>query len=348
MSASNWFGWNRTTETAELPEIYPVPIQPDQLIKTDLQGNYTKILTDVLERTHGLSDEQQAAMWDSCVMSDLSDGLITRLAKAMMDKKELFLVLDNGVVREAKDEEVTKIRDDYAKQAKSSTGVYVTFRNYTRSDMLKFYMAIEYATVGGLFKSMNLSNAVQIKISDLRASVSLIDADKASAQAKEIAVALGKGKAALMDVKDAVMTSVPDLTATKESLAFLVKKYSFYFGMPEAYITGEQTAGMGTTGENDMRAVERGLKSYFFSVVKPVCEALFKVKLTFKSQDFRQILGSMEVLKTFQLVDGELVSQENKLKIVNRLLELPEDAKGDAPAKVVAPPAPVPAKVGQA
>jgi hypothetical protein len=193
--------------------------------------------------------------------------------------------------------------------------------------MVKFYIGLEYLTVASLHKSMNLSKAIQIKISDLRASVSLSDQSIAKAQAQNIAVSLGHGKDVLIDAKDVIQTSVPKLDAIKESIAFVFKKLSFYLGMPDSYLIGEQTGGLGSTGENDARAVERCLKSYYFSIMKPAVEALLGVRTSYKSQDFRQISESMEVLKTFSLVDESLVSADDKRLIVNRMLDLAEEKK---------------------
>ncbi len=88
---------------------------------------------------------------------------------------------------------------------------------------------------------------------------------------------------------------------------------------------------MGDSGEGDAKAVERGLKNYFFSIVKPVLETIFGIKATFKSEDFRQISSSLEALKTFELTSDELISQDNKRIIINKLFGLPEDEKGDPP-----------------
>lgn len=41
------------------------------------------------------------------------------------------------------------------------------------------------------------------------------------------------------------------------------------------------------------------------------------------------IQGSMDVLRTFALIDDEYLSKENKINIVNSLLGLPDDATGD-------------------
>jgi hypothetical protein len=335
---SEWFGWNASsnTKTIELPEIFPIGISKDNFIKTDIINIYSKILTDVCERTHGLKDEQIALLWDNCLKSEAGDGLITLLAKAMTDKKDLFIVYEMAVnvIRVATSLEAAKIKADYEKQNKSGTGIFISFKNYSRSDMVKLYSGLEFATVSGLNKSLGLSSAIMFKMNDLRASVSLADSSSVSEQAAELCKALGEGQNVYMDAKDVIDTASPDVSAVKESITFINQKRSFYLGMPESYINGEQTGGIGSSGENDARAVERGLKNYYFSIVKPALEAIFGGSYSYKSQDARQILGSMEVLKTFALVDEELISLENKTKIINQLLDLPEKSKGDPIAKV--------------
>lgn len=352
-SISDWFGFNRTTETSELPEIFPMPIVQSVFVDTDVVAIYSKILTDVLERTHGLTDDQIALMWDSCVKSSASDGVITLLSKAMAKKSDLFLVYDSSVkvVREATSQERAAIDADYKKQATSTHGVFISFKNYRRSDMVKLYSALEYCTVSSLYKSMNISKAVQLKFSDMRASVSLADSADAKTQAKAIAQSLGDGKDIMLDAKDSVECATPDLAATEKAIGFIGNKLCFYLGMPGSYMDGDQTTGIGSTGESDQRATERGLKSYYFSILKPTLEAIFSgVKLTYKSQDFRHITSGLEVLKTFSITDEEFISRENKTKIVNQVFDLPEDAEGDpvpkpAPQVPAGQPAPAPAVV---
>jgi hypothetical protein len=93
--------------------------------------------------------------------------------------------------------------------------------------------------------------------------------------------------------------------------------------MPLSYVDGEQTPGIGSTGEADTRAVERGLKQYYITIIKPTLEALFGIKTTFKSNDFRMIASGLEALKTFELVqDNTLMSQENMKLIVSKLFDL--------------------------
>lgn len=326
MDLSTIFRWGSAQQDEELPEIFPIPVLLADFIKVDVVTLYSKILTDTLERIHGFSDDELELMWDNCVQSNSSEGLVTRLAKAISEKQELFLIYDPAlnVIRLATDAEKGEIKADYAKQGESSKGVFISFKNYVRSDMVKLYCGLEYCAIASLHKSMNLSKAIQFKMNDMRASVGLTDKAEIKAQVKVIAKALAAGKDVVIDGKDMIETSVPDLTATKESVQFIDTKLALYLGMPESYLTGEQTGGLGTTGENDTKAVERGLKAYYFSILKPTLEAIFGKKFTYKSQDFRQIAGSMEVIKTFSLVDDQLVSAENKRKIINSMLDLSE------------------------
>ncbi len=305
----------------ELPHLFDIGILQSDFVRTDIREIFSKILTDVVERTEGISDKLIPLLWDNCLQSNTNDGLISLLAIAMSDKQDLFIVYNKalGTLRKANSQESEEIRADYVKSGKSSKGVFVSFKNYRRSDMIKFYSAMEYNAIAALAKSMNLSKAIQFKMSDMRASVSLLDADGARLQAIKIAKSLSLGRDVMLDAKDAIESHKPDLVATKESITFIEAKRCFYLSMPLSYVTGEQTSGIGASGEADTKAIERGLKNYYFSIIKPVVEAVFGIKTTFKSHDFRMLSGAMEALKTFELVGEEYISRENKLLIINNL-----------------------------
>lgn len=343
-SLADIFGFNRgtSTPTDELPDIFPVPCTQDFFTKTDIHTIFAKILTDTLERVHGLSEDQIPLLWDNCVKSNSTDGLISMLSKAMAARRELFIIHEKalGVLREADTQEAAEIRKDYEAQARSEKGIYISFKNFERADMVKLYLGLEFLTVASLHKSMNISKAVQLKFSDLRASVSSIDTAAPKEQAQAIAKALKNGRDVMLDAKDSITTTTPDLTAVEAAMRLTVQKLCFYLNLPAAYLSGIQTGGLGTTGEGDTKAIDRGLKStYYFPILKPVLEALFDAKVTFKSQDFRQVASSMEVYKTFELTDDTLISKENKRKIMNAMLDLPEDAEGDPePARAPAIP----------
>jgi hypothetical protein len=300
-----------------LPDIFPIPIAQEMFVLNDMEAVYSKILTDVIERTDGLP--QDAPLWDSCLQSEASDGLITLIAKAMVRKEDLFLVYKEGIVRRADAGESAQIRADYKQTGKSGVGVYISFTNYKRTDMVKLYASLEYCVVSGLYKSVNLSKAVQYKIAELRSSVSLTDKAAAEEQATEIAEALSCGRDVMMDSKDMITSHKPDLEAAEKTIDFLDSKRCFYLGLPKAYVNGTQTGGLGDSGNGDSKAIERGLKSYFVSIMKPTLEAIFSVKVNFKPSDMAQIGEALEALKTFELVGDSYLDDETKTKVVNRL-----------------------------
>lgn len=325
MGISDLFNFRSSSSAlAEMPDIFPLSLKEKVFVDTDTLAIYLKIITDVMERTHGLPEELQSMLWDSCLKSEAPDGLVSLLAKAMADKDELFLVYNQALklLKKASSTESTQIKADYAKEGKSSLGVYISFKNYVRTDMVKLYSGLEYCTVASLNKSMKLSTAIQIKIKELRGNVSLSDSAGATTQAGAIAKNLSEGKDVYLDAEDLIETSKPELSPIKEAMTFLNQKKSFHLGMPASYITGEAPKGLGDSGEGDSKAVERGLKNYYFSIVKPVLEVLFGSTTTFKSQDFRQISSALESLKTFELVSDDLISSEEKRSVVSKLLDL--------------------------
>jgi hypothetical protein len=328
MSLLSWaFGSQSSLSDSELPEIFPLSLDKQIFIKSDILTTYLKILTDTIERTHGLPEKFHPLLWDNCLQSESNTGLISLLACAMTDKKDLFLVYKGSVnvLRIADSTEQEQIKRDYEKTGKSSVGIFVSFKNYFRTDMLEIYSALEYCVLCSLHKTLNVSKAVQIKISELRSSVSLADASIASTQAKSIANALRNGRDTYLDAKDIIETAKIDTSSTEKAILFLDGKRAFILGLPLAYISGEQTTGIGTTGEADAKAVERGLKQYFVSIIQPVLKALFGADTEFKTEDFRGMTTALEVLKTFELVSDENLSQESKQEIIARVFDLDPD-----------------------
>lgn len=308
----------------ELPSIYNLSLSAQEFIDADILATYAKILTDTVERIHGLKPEQEKLLWDNCVMSESSKGLISLLADAMAKMSDLYLIYKPslGVLRKADSNEEQVIRADYQKSGKSVNGVFISFKNYKRTEMLKVYSSFEYCVLASLNKTLNLSKAVQFKMSDLRKSVALADKEVVRAQAKSISEALGCGKDVMIDKEDEIANAAPDTSSAEKAIAFLDAKKSFYLALPMSYIMGEQTAGIGSTGEADMRAVERGLKQYYVSILRPVLDAVFNATTEFKSQDFRQMSSALEALRTFDLVTDEVLSREAKQEILWRMFEI--------------------------
>lgn len=330
---------SKDSGNVEIPNIYPMPISDKDFVSIDAQNIYARILTDTFERTHGIKDDDQSLLWDNCLASEIQDGLITMLSKAMVDKNDLFIVYfkELRLIRKANSEETTLIKNGYKVKAEpvnlegGGVGIFVTFKNYRKSDMIKFYSALEFCSVGGLWKQSNLSQAIQLKFKDMRASIAANDATAAAPQAKALALNLAAGKDIALDGEDKIETAKPDVTATNSSLEMIDKKRAQYLGMPASYFSGEQTNGMGEKGTTDQKAVDRGLKTYFFSITKPVSDGLFGIKSTFKSEDSESIGSALEVLKTMDSTTNEFMNQENKTKVVNKAFGLDEDEVGDEP-----------------
>lgn len=328
----NWLSFLGRDTNPELPDIFPLPILQKDFVRIDVQNIYSRILTDVFERMENLPQDADVLLADSCLMSQKQEGLITMVACAMTDKTDLFLVYDKSVnlIIRATPEQESQIKKDYALKAESPVGVYISFRKYQRTDMVKFYSMLEYCAVGGLWKQANISKAIQLKFSDLRTSTGLADKADIKAQAQTMAKGLADGKDIMGDAKDIIETLTPDMTATNATTDFINCKRSFYLGMPANYLSGEQTkAGIGDSGYGDMRSIERGLSAYFASIAKPIADSLFGVKTTFRSDDNESLDTAINVLKTMDITSDEYLGKENKTKIVNRAFGLDENEVGD-------------------
>ena len=326
-----------TQSPGEVPEIYTFTHPIQKFVDTDLTTIYLRILTEVVARTQNIKEEIEPLVWDNCLGSESQDGLLTMLSKAMVNKSELYLVYIPALklVRKATNPEQSKIQADYKAKGESQDGVYVTFKNYDKTDMLKIYSELEYYSVGSLWKGSKLSTAIQLKMNDLRASVGAIDSEPVIAQALAIAEALKCGKDVLIDGKDTIETAKPDLTATNSMNELIAQKRSFYLGLPAAWITGLANKGMGDSGDAEMKAVERGLKPYFKSIIKPVFDRLFDMTAEYESEDTAVLSVNLEMLKVFDITSDDYLSKESKLKMTNKYFKLPDGTKGDPPAKVV-------------
>lgn len=325
MGIFSFLNRNVAENSNELPLIYEFPIVEDLFVQTDLLGTYEKILMDVVERTHGVPEKNKQIFWDNCLTSEAQKGLVSLLAEAMFKKQDLFLVYKVDVLRKATAQEQATITADYAKEGKSSTGVYVSFKNYRRTDLLKIYSALEFYAITSLHKSMNISKAVQVKIANLRSSVSLQDAEVAYRQMKNIAEALKSGKDVGLDKEDEITNATPDIAPTEKAISFLDGKRAYVLGLPLAYIVGEQSGGIGATGQADARAIDRGLKPYFNSIVKPTVDALLGTNVQYTGNDYAEISSALEVLDTFERVSDEYLSSESKREITARVFNLDPD-----------------------
>lgn len=329
MSFFNFLSKSNETDVS-LGTLFPFATKKADFVNEDILTTYTKILTDVISRTHGIGEKHEASLWDNCVQSESSKGLVTLLAEAMTYKRDLYLVYVSSVdlLRVATPDEERRIAIDYKEKSESKIGVFISFKNYRRTTMLKIYSEFEYCILASLNKLLGISQSLQVKIKNLRSGVSLSDSSIAIGQAKAIAKAIGDGHDVLIDADDQIVSSSPDTSSSEKSITFLNGKKAYILDLPLSYISGEQTGGIGSTGEADMRAVERGLKQYFHSIIKPVMKVIFNINVEFRSQDFREINSALEVIKTFELVEGsELLSKETMISLICRVFHIDNKAE---------------------
>jgi hypothetical protein len=335
MSFFNMFG-TRSLATGStgngVPATYSLDVSENKFIESDITATYKKILTDTLERTTGIPSDKQPLLWDNCLQSESTKGLVSLLVDAMYNMSDLYIVYNKtvNVLRKANNTEQTQIQADYKKSGSSTIGVYISFKNYSITDMLKIYSSLEYCVIESLYKSVNISRAVQYKMDSLRSSVSLADSTIAIDQAADIARALREGKDVITDAKDSITTTTPDVGPTEKAISFLDAKRAFILSLPLSYISGALTAGIGSTGEADVRAKESGLKQYFLTIIHPVVTSVFSLppaSVQFKSQDTRQLTVGMELLKTFELATSEILSKETQQAIVARMFDIDATAE---------------------
>jgi len=317
----SWFDWtSKTSVKNQLPEIFPMPIIERDFITIDNENIFSRILIDVLERTQGLPPDKYYLFWDNSLGSEKQDGLVSMISKAICNKSDLYLVYNRatGVLRKATQEEQQVIAQDYRTYGESKAGYYITFRNYIKSDMIRFYSKLEYSGISGLWKQSNISKTIEFKLHALRESVGAFDATDVIKQSKELAEAMASGRDIAIDSKDSIEMPTPDMEALSKFMSFIAEKRAFYLGLPQNYLVGTQNKGLGDSGKGESKAIERGLKPYYYSIVKPIFEAIFQVKTTFKSEDQDMIGTGLEVLKTMDITSDEYLSKENKALIVNK------------------------------
>lgn len=325
------FTWGKKlsgqTEAAKaaLQDIFPLPIELRAFVEADLKTILKRILTDTIERTHGASDQIWShLLWDSCVASDGRDGLVTLLAETMLVRGEICLTYKRGtnVLVKADGATAAQIKTDYEAKGASPLGVLITFKNYDAVDLLRVYSTLEHCVLGSMHKTVNISKAVQIKIDKLRESVAAIDRAPIEGQAEAIADALARGVDVYLDGNDSIESATPNTDPIKEAVTFLNQKRAYVLGLPEAYIAGVLAGGLGGAGGADARAVDRGLKPFHISIIKPVLKAIWGVDTEYMPNDEAELLAAINVLKELDLVSDRYMTKQAKRKIIARVFNL--------------------------
>jgi hypothetical protein len=327
-SAKEFFGSifrNRVSEETEitLGSPYCMTISKDEFCKIKIFNLYKKILHRVYSRTEGTKDENKiASLFDSKERSDAQSGLISLLAMSMVEQKEIAIVYKYNIARIATEEEKKLIENEYKENITivkmNKNGVLVNFKSYCLTDIMEAYMSMLYDILSSMNTQVGLAKALQIKISNLRATVSKDGKDEPINQAKDINASLKAGRSVLMDEKDKVETLTINSESTQAAFQFVCSLIASELGVSLSFVTGELTTGMSATGEADQNADEYGFQDFFNSIFKPVCDRLYDWNLTFISDDWRyfsSMIGSLIAVE-----NSGLLSPEQKKSFADRLM----------------------------
>lgn len=277
---------------------------------------FRKILTDCYDRAADFPEKFTGALWDSVLSTKADKGLVSILADHMTRKtKDAYIKLDNGFVREVTDMQERALIDA---DPTGKQGIHLDFSHFHRATILLILTALAELILHNANAGLNLSKSILLKINLLRQTVADMNAEGALAQAKAIVSGIKEGKGALLDGEDTVELPKFDPEPMAQALEVLFGLMSLITGLPRAYVSGELTSGLNATGEADEQAIERGLRFYFNSIFKPVCDALFGCNLVYKTSRFHRVAGVLDGL--LKLNDMDLIPPEKKQELVKEVL----------------------------
>lgn len=329
-------------------------------INYKLKSLYVRILSDCFTKSEGWRNETKeeketrvsnriqtpeekiiASLWDNFATDTDQEGLIALVADAMVAMKQLCIVYetDTGLVRKATTEEKKKIEEGYKAGTKpvalgNATGILVNFKNYTRTLILKLYLALLYAALAASYTNLKIGQALKLKISKLREAVSKMTSTDIIKQGKKITDALKLGQSVMLDKEDEL--EVNDSTndgAVKNLMTIFYSEIAAELGVSLSYVNATLTTGMNVNGEADANYNENGIKNFFDSIFKPVCDSLYGVKLAFISDKrFYRVLenyGALIAIENSALLPdsfketfvGWLTGEKVKLDLVEDIAE---------------------------
>lgn len=274
---------------------------------------FRKILTDCYEHAADFPQGKEVALWDSVVFTQARRGLISILAYAMTHKEKLYLKLDEGYVRKATEAEKTEIDADPS----GKKGLCVDFTDFHRATIVLILASLVELLLKNANTALNISKSILLQISGLRENVANANTDEVIAQAKAIEQGLKNGTGGLLDAGDIVKLPTFDTNPMEQALDVLYGQMSFITGLPRAYISGELTTGLSTTGEADEKGIERGLTFYFNSIFKPVCDKLLGGHLVFKTSNWRKFAEIANLLPVLEATD--MVQEDYKTKLIKEV-----------------------------
>ncbi len=310
------FGKTKAYDT-ELDIKFDMGLESKPFCKWFVTELYRNVLTDCYNKAIGIKEDDDDMFFDSCVTTEAAKGLITLLAEAMESKTKIYLSYDKGVVLAIKDVKEQQDIDARAAKGNLKGAAICDFSSYTKTDLLRVCAGLSYATIKATHTGLNIIQALQVKISKLRESVANSDADRIVADSKTGAKAIKEGKAVLLDKDDEIVIPTYDISPTEKSISLINGLCAnFLGGFPLSYVNGAlASGGLSTTGEGDDITVNRALKGYFKSVLRPVFKSLTGTTLTFKEDSWRKLDSLSRLIPMLETTD--LIDEKRKKEIID-------------------------------
>ncbi len=263
-------------------------------------------------------DKITPSFYDNLSVEGINKGIIKNLAYGIVQNQKVFLVNasagDNIIVRQGTQEELQKYEKE---QGNIKNQIQMDFTKYNQSKALKLFYSMIYWIIRATNTNVKISNSVLVKIAKLRELVAKEDADEVIKQAKEINDAIKKGNSIIADKDDTMERLEINSQATKDALDVAFSLVSGLIKMPLSFVNGELTTGLTQTGDSDNLAIERGLKNYYYTILKPCTEKLFETKTRFSSDNTAKLKTLIGILPQLEL--STLLTDEEKRAIIEDL-----------------------------
>ena len=325
------FGNKTNSQDTEIEISFPLQIDENKFIEWYVKLIYDRILFDCRDKSAGIKEKYDNIFYDSYVVSQMPQGLISLIVDAMYSKQILHLVYKTEVVSKATQEEKDAI-DAAIKSGKPlKNAVAIDFRNFTNTDLLKVYAGMLYKALETSNTGMNMSQSVILKMKDYRGTISVATSGDAAKQGRAISRGVKRGKGVLIDAGDTLELPTFDISTTEKSVIFINGMTANALGLPLSYINGALTTGISTTGEADEIAVQRGLVRFFYSIFKPIFDGLTGEKIKFKFSNWRLLQSAAELIKTLEMISEDTVTAEVKQKVIANIFDgfIKESDKAD-------------------
>lgn len=292
----------------------------DYMVSDLYQSIFTMCFDKIIfpDAEKDFKDKITPSFYDNLSVEGINKGIIKNLAYGIVQNQTFFLVNasagDNIIIRQGTQEELQKYEKE---QGNIKNQIQMDFTKYNQSKVLKLFYSMIYWIIRATNTNVKISNSVLVKIARLRELVAKEDAEEVIKQAKEINDAIKKGNSIIADKDDTMERLEINSQAIKDALDVAFSLISGLIKMPLSFVNGELTTGLTQTGDSDNLAIERGLKNYYYTILKPCIEKLFETKTRFSSDNTTKLKTLIGILPQLEL--STLLTDEEKRLIIEDL-----------------------------